>query len=94
MEKTAEKKREFPAGRGLIDLVFSWSIEDVLNEDLYQNQVRLIPQKFSSTNEYMNSFTYPLIEETRADLLSSMSTLPLAPRRMGDMNLWVETSLP
>ena len=29
----------------------------------------------------MNSFTYPLIEETHADLLSSMSTLPLAPRR-------------
>ncbi|KAM3702041.1 hypothetical protein ACJW30_05G222400 [Castanea mollissima] len=82
MEKTAEKKREFPAGRGLIDLVFSWSIEDVLNEDLYQNQVRLIPQTFSSTKEYMNSFTYPLIEETRADLLSSMSTLPLAPRRV------------
>ena len=28
----------------------------------------------------MNSFTYPLIEETHADLLSSMSTLHLAPR--------------
>jgi hypothetical protein len=32
--------------------------------------------------EYMNSFTYPLIEETHADLLSSISTLPLAPRRV------------
>ena len=28
----------------------------------------------------MNSFTYPLIEETHADLLSSMSKLHLAPR--------------
>ena len=28
----------------------------------------------------MSSFTYPLIEETHADLLSSMSTLHLAPR--------------
>ena len=37
MEKTAVKKREVPAGRRLIDLVFSWSIEDVLNEDLYKN---------------------------------------------------------
>nr|XP_023922880.1 uncharacterized protein LOC112034293 [Quercus suber] len=79
MEKTAVKKREVPAGRRLIDLVFSWSIEDVLNEDLYKNQVRQIPHTFSSTNEYMNSFTYPLIEETHADLLSSMSTLHLAP---------------
>ena len=30
----------------------------------------------------MNSFIYPLIEETHADLLSSMSTLPLAPSRV------------
>ena len=30
----------------------------------------------------MNSFTYPLIEETHADLLLSISTLPLAPRRV------------
>ncbi|KAK4551022.1 hypothetical protein RGQ29_032600 [Quercus rubra] len=79
MENSAVKKREVPAGRRLIDLVFSWSIEDVLNEDLYKNQVRQIPHTFSSTNEYMNSFTYPLIEETHADLLSSMSTLHLAP---------------
>ncbi|KAF3967168.1 hypothetical protein CMV_008817 [Castanea mollissima] len=78
MEKTAVKKNEVP-GRRLVDLVFSWSIEDVRNEDLYKNQVRQIPQKFSSTTEYMNSFTYPLIEETHADLLSSMSTLHLAP---------------
>ncbi|KAM3749893.1 hypothetical protein ACB098_05G220000 [Castanea mollissima] len=83
METNAEKKREFPPGRGLIDLVFSWSIEDVHNEDLYKNQVRLIPQTFSSTKECMNSFTYPLIEETRADLLSSMSTLPLSPSASG-----------
>ena len=39
MENSAVKKREVPAGRRLIDLVFSWSIEDVLNEDLYKNQV-------------------------------------------------------
>ncbi|KAM3702045.1 hypothetical protein ACJW31_05G220700 [Castanea mollissima] len=78
MEKTAVKKNEVP-GRRLVDLVLSWSIEDVRNEDLYKNQVRQIPQKFSSTTEYMNSFTYPLIEETHADLLSSMSTLHLAP---------------
>ena len=41
--------------------------------------MRQIPQTFSSILEYMNSFIYPLIEETHADLLSSMLTLPLAP---------------
>ncbi|KAL4593874.1 hypothetical protein ACB092_M008500 [Castanea dentata] len=78
MEKTVLKKN-FVRGRSLIDLVFSWSINDIRNEDLYKKQVRQIPQTFSSISEYMNSFIYPLIEETRADLLSSMSTLPLAP---------------
>ncbi|KAK7857283.1 hypothetical protein CFP56_018579 [Quercus suber] len=78
MEKTAGKKKEVP-GRRLVDLVLSWSIKDVRNEDLYKNQVRQIPLKFSTTTEYMNSFTYPLIEETHADLLSSISTLHLAP---------------
>ncbi|KAK7857280.1 hypothetical protein CFP56_018580 [Quercus suber] len=37
MEKTAVKKKEVP-GRRLVDLVLSWSIEDVRNEDLYKNQ--------------------------------------------------------
>ncbi|KAL4593865.1 hypothetical protein ACB092_05G294900 [Castanea dentata] len=81
MEKTVLKKN-FVRGRSLIDLVFSWSINDIRNEDLYKKQVRQIPQKFSSISEYMNSFIYPLIEETHADLLSSMSTLPLAPSRV------------
>lgn len=38
MEKTAAKTEEV-AGRSLLDLVFSWSIRDVLNRDLYKNQV-------------------------------------------------------
>ena len=38
MEKTVLKKN-FVRGRSLIDLVFSWSINDILNEDLYKKQV-------------------------------------------------------
>ncbi|KAH7852953.1 hypothetical protein Vadar_031413 [Vaccinium darrowii] len=72
------KKRE-SKGEGLIDLVFSWSLANVLNKDLYKGKVNLIPKTFSSTNEYMNSFVYPLIEETHADLLSSVQTVPRAP---------------
>jgi hypothetical protein len=41
--------------------------------------VRKIPQTFNSTREYMTSFCDPLVEETHADLLSSMSTLSRAP---------------
>lgn len=35
-------------------------------------QVKQITQTFSSKTEYLNSFTAPLIEETHADLLSSV----------------------
>ncbi|KAE9603280.1 putative P-loop containing nucleoside triphosphate hydrolase [Lupinus albus] len=60
-------------GREFVDKVFSWSITDVLNENLYQNKVQKIPETFSSTYMYMDSFILPLIEETHADLLSCMS---------------------
>jgi senataxin len=39
MEKTTAKTEEEVAGRSLLDLVFSWSITDVLYRDLYKNQV-------------------------------------------------------
>ncbi|KAH7851793.1 hypothetical protein Vadar_016547 [Vaccinium darrowii] len=74
------KKKE-PMGEGLMDLVFSWSLADVFNKDLYKGKVNLIPKTFSSTNEYMNSFVYPLIEETHVDLFSSLQTVPGAPTR-------------
>uniref|UniRef100_A0A7N2LJF0 Uncharacterized protein n=1 Tax=Quercus lobata TaxID=97700 RepID=A0A7N2LJF0_QUELO len=80
VKKTEVKKEEIP-GRGLVDLVFSWSLKDVLNEDLYKYQMRKIPQSFSSMKEYMASFCDPLAEETHADLLSGMSTLSQAPTR-------------
>lgn len=34
-----KKKGKTIMGRGLVDLVLSWSIEDVLNKDLYKPQV-------------------------------------------------------
>lgn len=67
------------AGKSLVDLVFSWSLDDVLNKDLYKYKVKQIPKSFSSITNYMNSFIFPLIEETRADLCSSLTTLSLAP---------------
>ncbi|KAE8699073.1 hypothetical protein F3Y22_tig00110596pilonHSYRG00003 [Hibiscus syriacus] len=63
----------------LIDLVFSWSIQDALNPNLYKSQVRKIPETFTSTADYFSSFTAPLVEETHADLLSAMARLSRAP---------------
>ncbi|XWS57205.1 hypothetical protein CRYUN_Cryun09bG0154200 [Craigia yunnanensis] len=81
-----EKKQISADGRrgrsiSLIDLVFSWSIQDVLNTNLYRTQMKKIPKTFKSTAEYLNAFVAPLIEETHADLLSSMTSLSQAPVR-------------
>jgi len=41
--------------------------------------VKTIPQTFLSLEQYLSSISYPLIEETRADLCSSLETLSKAP---------------
>ncbi|KAJ8769973.1 hypothetical protein K2173_009055 [Erythroxylum novogranatense] len=80
--KEAELTKEKPPGRSLIELVFSWSIGDVLNKDLYKNQlVKRIPETFLSTADYMRSLIPPLLEETHADLCSSMKSVANAPVR-------------
>ncbi|KAJ6752700.1 P-LOOP CONTAINING NUCLEOSIDE TRIPHOSPHATE HYDROLASES SUPERFAMILY PROTEIN [Salix koriyanagi] len=80
-EKIVEKTEEEVAGRGLLDLVFSWSIRDVRNRDLYKNQVKEIPETFMSMSHYMKSFIPALIEETRADLCSNLMKIPQASTR-------------
>ncbi|KAG9138738.1 hypothetical protein Leryth_023772 [Lithospermum erythrorhizon] len=64
---------------GLVDSVFSWSLADVQNKNLFKNKVDEIPKRFLSTDHYFKSFITPLLEETRADLLSNMKTLVNAP---------------
>ncbi|KAM7523914.1 hypothetical protein LguiA_013816 [Lonicera macranthoides] len=82
MESSVKKKSDSDRKRqGLVDVVFSWSIADVLNNNLYNSKVAEIPMTFASTSHYMESFIHPLMEETRADLLSSMSMLSRAPTR-------------
>lgn len=41
MMGAVEKKQKEAIGQGLINLVFSWSIGDVMNKDLYKNKVCL-----------------------------------------------------
>ncbi|KAJ3680403.1 hypothetical protein LUZ60_016681 [Juncus effusus] len=59
----------------IIDLVFSWSLDDVLNEDLFRNKVTKISSTFNSQKDYLDSFYYPLIEEVRADVQSGLESL-------------------
>ncbi|XP_057501171.1 uncharacterized protein LOC130785117 [Actinidia eriantha] len=77
----SDVETEAAKAQSLLDLVFSWSIADIFNKDLYKAKVNQIPKTFSSTKDYLKSFMYPLIEETHADLFSSMETVPLAPTR-------------
>ncbi|XP_042503371.1 uncharacterized protein LOC122080630 isoform X2 [Macadamia integrifolia] len=65
---------------GLVDLVFSWSLRDVLNEQLFKTKVKKIPKTFLSAQHYLTSYIFPLIEETHADLRSSIMDLSQAPK--------------
>ncbi|XP_026447480.1 helicase SEN1-like [Papaver somniferum] len=65
--------------KDLIDLVFSWTLEDISNEELYKDQVEKIPECFQSAEYYLGSYTLPLIEETCSELFSSMEVLHDAP---------------
>ncbi|PRQ45258.1 hypothetical protein RchiOBHm_Chr3g0488201 [Rosa chinensis] len=70
--KSKVKQEQVPETRSLVDLVFSWSIRDVLNENLYRNQVQRIPDTFVTLTSYKKSFIPSLVEETHADLLSNL----------------------
>ncbi|XXG71997.1 hypothetical protein AAC387_Pa07g1192 [Persea americana] len=64
---------------GLLDLVLSWTVEDILNEDRYRDKVEKIPKTFLSVEKYLSSFIFPLVEETREDLCNSLEEVYDAP---------------
>ncbi|KAL9320209.1 hypothetical protein ACSQ67_012048 [Phaseolus vulgaris] len=76
MEGSCSAKEE---GLHLVETVFSWTLKDVLNENLCKHMVRKIPQTFLSITDYLNSFIPSLIEETRSDLSSSLKGVSKAP---------------
>ncbi|XP_030958959.1 uncharacterized protein LOC115980900 [Quercus lobata] len=80
MEGECSKKKKPTSNRlSLIDVVFSWCLEDVLNKDLYMNKVEKIPESFQSVQQYFGSFIFSLLEETRAELSSSLDFIASAP---------------
>ncbi|KAL7104163.1 hypothetical protein ACP275_08G226900 [Erythranthe tilingii] len=78
-ESTLIVKKEDKNPLCLTDYVFSWSISDIMNKDLYKDKVNPIPDTFSSSHHYLNSFVFPLLEETHADLRSNMLSVHSAP---------------
>lgn len=79
MEKSVSAKKMEAGANSLLDTIFSWSVRDVLNRNLYKDKVKRIPQLFLSSDEYTKSFEAPLMEETRASLCSGMESVGLAP---------------
>ncbi|BAT88931.1 hypothetical protein VIGAN_05257800 [Vigna angularis var. angularis] len=79
MQGDPSSKKKDNDDYGFTNLIFSWSIENILDEDLYRNKVEKIAQTFQSTDHYFGSYTYPLLEETRAQLCSSMEIIHQAP---------------
>ncbi|KAF8031623.1 hypothetical protein BT93_D0747 [Corymbia citriodora subsp. variegata] len=80
--ETAEgalSRRRRRTNNDLTDIVFSWSLHDILNENLYLHQVETIPQTFESVRHYLGSFVYPLLEDTRASLCSSLENISSLP---------------
>ncbi|GKD22510.1 hypothetical protein Tco_1224213 [Tanacetum coccineum] len=60
-------------------LILSWSLDDILNQHLYKNKVENIPITFESEEHYLGSFVYPLLEETRSELATSIKVMDTAP---------------
>ncbi|KAJ0078956.1 hypothetical protein Patl1_24392 [Pistacia atlantica] len=76
---SSSKKREVPNDYGFTHTLFSWSLGDISNENLFSHKVKKIPESFESVKQYFGSFVYPLLEETRAQLFSRMETISGAP---------------
>ncbi|XP_023515693.1 uncharacterized protein LOC111779783 isoform X1 [Cucurbita pepo subsp. pepo] len=64
---------------GLIDQLFSLTLEDISYDDFYKDKVQNIPESFKSVHQYLASYLFPLLEETRAELSSSLKAIHRAP---------------
>ncbi|CAN1165210.1 Probable helicase MAGATAMA 3 [Linum perenne] len=75
--KIREKSLWEEAEEKFIAILLSWSIDDIFNEQLFQ--VNKITESFQSAKQCLNKFVIPLLEETRAELHSSMKMISMAP---------------
>ncbi|XP_042467419.1 uncharacterized protein LOC122050588 [Zingiber officinale] len=63
----------------LAEQIFSWSMEDVLDPDFFKHKVKRIPMTFDTVENYLRSFTYPLLEELRSEMCSNLKDISRAP---------------
>ncbi|XP_078182260.1 putative ATP-dependent helicase C29A10.10c isoform X2 [Carex rostrata] len=54
-------------------------MNDVFNINLFKNKIKKIPKTFESCEDYVNYFSFPLMEETRTDMCSAMKAFSHAP---------------
>ncbi|CAH9085205.1 unnamed protein product [Cuscuta europaea] len=78
-EASSVRPGVWPKSSDLADRVFSWSLEDIFDDTLYQKQVEKIPCTFRSWDHYLGCYTFPLLEETRATVASSLEVMDKAP---------------
>ncbi|KAK9275807.1 hypothetical protein L1049_023077 [Liquidambar formosana] len=79
MDDGDDKRRASSIDSRFTEILFSWSLEDIFNENLHANQVVKIPESFQTVGHYLGSFVFPVLEETRAQLCSSMEIIFRAP---------------
>ncbi|KAH7664496.1 DNA helicase protein [Dioscorea alata] len=63
----------------VMDFIFSWSLDDIFNGDLFKEKVVKNPLTFESIKSYLNSYTFPMLEEVRADIASCLEAIAQAP---------------
>ncbi|CAJ2640607.1 unnamed protein product [Trifolium pratense] len=79
MEKSYNSKKEDLDLASLVEIVLSWTFNDVRNQNLCKYKVQKIPHTFMSVTNYLSSFVPSLIEETHFDLASSLYGVQRAP---------------
>ncbi|CAI8586619.1 unnamed protein product [Vicia faba] len=79
ISSSSKKNTSYYNDQTFLNTMFSWSLEDIFNEDLYRNKVNYIDLSFDSLEQYFQSFVYPLLDETRAQLCSCMEILSSSP---------------
>ncbi|KAL5216092.1 hypothetical protein ABZP36_007493 [Zizania latifolia] len=70
------RKGDKPQDEDLVNTILSWSLDDVRNQNLFVDKVNVIPDRFFGLKGYLESFRVPLLEEIRAEMSSTLETLP------------------
>ncbi|KAL6652174.1 hypothetical protein ACP70R_011099 [Stipagrostis hirtigluma subsp. patula] len=73
------RKDEAEEWPNLVDVILSWSLQDVMNKDLFKGKVKQIPSTFNCLKGYLESYTAPLLEELRTEMCSSLESISTMP---------------